>query len=541
MATIVGIEVHDQAHDCGKWLSKEHLDRYLDELRGEGDANPDLRDASAVLDCENPKIAIQYLKIVGIAGLTAPEYIDEYIDANTADRLGITQDQKEAIQGFWDSGWKLIADEMTNIPACEWRQLRHQLKTSRTLFYRNGTDIGAALLLAALPEAYASKWGVQVLAATHQLASNPGRRVRATAQWILSVVGPDGDIDKAWEPGGLAFQAVAGLRLFHQAVRIALSSDQPITKDNKLGHKGDIPINQEDLLGTKLTFCVGVFEVLERFGMSWTADEQLAYLRTWNFIGRMLGIRDVWPENPAEGKRDEEQLAYWQAVSFMRRMLGMRDVWPEQPTEGQLQRLVPEGQHQEPVGDRPPRLPLSPSTVAEARDLLTEIRNRQWKKADPWTPPPCNPKLKDRSPEEANDRLAAKANDQTLVEALQELAPGRVLVDALLSELRDAMPPSTQGWPRTVMQQLCPPVVTERLGLGKAGLPVELVGILPKIRTRVARFTHQSRPNPVSGATLRFMANEVSRRATASFLKTSQPPPFVIPGFEEWSSGIRPR
>ena len=50
------------------------------------------------------------------------------------------------------------------------------------------------------------------------------------------------------------------------------------------GEGHDVPLNQEDLLGT-LTFTVTVFEVLEQFGITWTRDEQEAYLRAWDKVG----------------------------------------------------------------------------------------------------------------------------------------------------------------------------------------------------------------------------------------------------------------
>ena len=52
------------------------------------------------------------------------------------------------------------------------------------------------------------------------------------------------------------------------------------------------PLNQEDLLSTELTFVLTVFEVLEKFGLLWSEEQQLAYLHTWQLIGRCLGICD---------------------------------------------------------------------------------------------------------------------------------------------------------------------------------------------------------------------------------------------------------
>src|SRR5829696_8341355 len=99
--------------------------------------------------------------------------------------------------------------------------------------------------------------------------------------------------------------------------------------------RNDPPLNQEDLLGMLLSFSITVFEVLERYAIYWTADEQEAYLHAWDVVGSYLGI----------GTRA--------AVSKLEDSLGRKvtgDQWQ---------------------GLRPP-------TVADSRALLDQIRARQW-------------------------------------------------------------------------------------------------------------------------------------------------------------------
>ena len=39
-----------------------------------------------------------------------------------------------------------------------------------------------------------------------------------------------------------------------------------------------------------LSFSITVFDVLESYGIEWTADDQEAYLYLWDLVGAHLGI-----------------------------------------------------------------------------------------------------------------------------------------------------------------------------------------------------------------------------------------------------------
>ena len=132
----------------------------------------------------------------------------------------------------------------------------------RVLFHQYGTEIGSALLLAALPQAYATSWGARVLAATGHLQNDQRgdltRRIRATAQFLTFVLGPsgfvaegdlsNGAIENAWDPWsphkGQAFRSVIGLRLLHQVIRTILTNPPPKTAaavEATLGPKNTAP------------------------------------------------------------------------------------------------------------------------------------------------------------------------------------------------------------------------------------------------------------------------------------------------------------
>lgn len=167
---------------------------------------------------------------------------------------------------------------------------------ARSLFAEYGTEIASALLLAALPQAYAAEEGSKVLAATKQLQSNLTQRIAGTGQFLASVMAarPDDEATKAdWTVSGRppspsfgppCWKLCAALRLYHAAVRATVSGDKPSGLS-----ANDVPINQEDLLGMLLSFSVTTFEVLESYGIRWTSDEQEAYLYLWDLVGAHLG------------------------------------------------------------------------------------------------------------------------------------------------------------------------------------------------------------------------------------------------------------
>jgi hypothetical protein len=104
--------------------------------------------------------------------------------------------------------------------------------------------------------------------------------------WHPGCRGPDRVGPAPWE-------VCTALRVYHEAIRRDLERRRK--RGNRqvkelLGEHNDPPLNQEDLLGTLLSFTITVFEVLERFGIQWTVDEQEAYLHAWDVIGAYLGI-----------------------------------------------------------------------------------------------------------------------------------------------------------------------------------------------------------------------------------------------------------
>jgi uncharacterized protein (DUF2236 family) len=206
--------------------------------------------------------------------------------------------QQEAAQTF-------MAARMTNaapLPSSLPSQLREFLEKSKlaalpnptrlgvaqNVFVDHGPEILATLGCYSLPSAYAARKGVQVLHRTAYLAKRPNRRLFRTMQMVVDVMEPGG-----LGPRGYGIRTVQKVRLIHAGIRYQL---QHAKWDASLG----IPINQEDLAGTLLTFSFFPMEGLRKLGASISADAAQAYFETWCAVGRVLGVSPEMIPNDLE-------------------------------------------------------------------------------------------------------------------------------------------------------------------------------------------------------------------------------------------------
>jgi hypothetical protein len=136
------------------------------------------------------------------------------------------------------------------------------------------------LVCGSLPTTYAAHKGVKVLKGTGRLLIDPNRRLWETAQMVVNVMGPGG-LSRA----GRGIRTAQKVRLMHAAIRHLLSSD-PAWNTQELG----VPINQEDLAGTLLTFSYFVLEGLNLLGVRIDPRERWGYFRTWQIVGRIMGV-----------------------------------------------------------------------------------------------------------------------------------------------------------------------------------------------------------------------------------------------------------
>jgi hypothetical protein len=166
---------------------------------------------------------------------------------------------------------------------------RDRIAAGQRFFNNWDLEICTALFAASLPSAYAGRWGVGVLARVSQLAE-PGtvaRRISETGQMLLDITGPG-----ALEPHeGIGYKRIVNVRVLHATIReVLLSMDPP---GGSWDAANGIPVNQEDLLATLMTFTVVVLRALKRMGIEVTQEDQEAYLHLWAVVGDLLGITEA--------------------------------------------------------------------------------------------------------------------------------------------------------------------------------------------------------------------------------------------------------
>jgi hypothetical protein len=86
---------------------------------------------------------------------------------------------------------------------------------------------------------------------------------------------------------GAGIRDAQKVRLMHAAVRhLALASDE---WDPDWG----VPVNQEDLAFTLLTFSIVVLDAIAKLGRTFSAQDADAYFHCWNCVGHVLGIESA--------------------------------------------------------------------------------------------------------------------------------------------------------------------------------------------------------------------------------------------------------
>ena len=170
-----------------------------------------------------------------------------------------------------------------------------KLVEGQAFFNTHWPNIVTLLFCTSLPSAYACKKGAQVLWQTQRLNARVHRRIFETAQFILDVMAPEGFGDD-----GRGIRATQKIRLIHAAIRYYILN-MPHAQhcwDPAWG----IPINQEDLAGTLMTFSIQILQGMRRLGIPVTAEQAEAYLHAWKVVGHIIGVNpDLIPDDVTDG------------------------------------------------------------------------------------------------------------------------------------------------------------------------------------------------------------------------------------------------
>lgn len=172
---------------------------------------------------------------------------------------------------------------------------QRQITLAEDVFLRYGPEYSMALLARGLAVGYVTNVS-KVLTSTGYLASDvkvgTAKRLLETAQFVFDVMDRD-----ALKPGGRGLKSILKVRFIHSMVRYHLAKQG--WDDERYG----IPINQEDMSGTILTFGVAALLGLERLGVALNRDEQDAIVHFWAIVGHVIGVDEALnPRTYREGK-----------------------------------------------------------------------------------------------------------------------------------------------------------------------------------------------------------------------------------------------
>lgn len=165
---------------------------------------------------------------------------------------------------------------------------RARIERASRFFVDHGMSIGVILGLPSLLECYTASRGVKALHATDKMGySGAAKRVGDTAQFVVHVMAPGGLLD----PNGKGVPTLLKVRLMHAASRLLI--ERSGWDRAALG----VPICQEDLVATLLTFGYTPLVKLPRIGVRVTDADRADFLYFWRVAAGPLGVRsDLVPE-----------------------------------------------------------------------------------------------------------------------------------------------------------------------------------------------------------------------------------------------------
>jgi hypothetical protein len=183
-----------------------------------------------------------------------------------------------------------------------------KIAIAENLFLSIGPEYATALLFRSLPVGYVAANTVKVLTSTGYLAADvktgTAKRLLETTQFVIDVMGK-GALKK--DQRGL--KSILKVRFIHAMVRYHLQ------KHDWNHEKYGLPINQEDMAGTILTFGVGAIIGLERLSVKISIAEKDALVHFWSVVGHFIGVDShLNPSTYQQGKHLYFQILERQAV-----------------------------------------------------------------------------------------------------------------------------------------------------------------------------------------------------------------------------------
>ena len=120
---------------------------------------------------------------------------------------------------------------------------------------------------------------------TTQKYDNTWRRLNETFEMVVDCLeDPEG-----LKPGRSGWKSVLRVRFLHTRVRLGI-----LGRGTWDAAQYGLPINQEDMVGTLLSFSSNVLETIQRMTGRLTRADEEAYLHLWRYIGHLIGVRDAF-------------------------------------------------------------------------------------------------------------------------------------------------------------------------------------------------------------------------------------------------------
>ena len=177
-----------------------------------------------------------------------------------------------------------------------------RMQRGMAFFKKHASLIGLCLGTYSLPYTYLGADGVQLLWLTERIKNDTARRLQETGEWVFAV-----NDAKNWT-GTVANAMLYTLkiRLIHAGARwFGLQS-------GRWNMNWGMPVNQEDMAGTSLSFSYIVLRGLRKLNVSMTEREEEDYLHHINVVGWLNGVtseliahnlREAWHLDRAIRKR----------------------------------------------------------------------------------------------------------------------------------------------------------------------------------------------------------------------------------------------
>jgi ER-bound oxygenase mpaB/B'/Rubber oxygenase, catalytic domain len=158
---------------------------------------------------------------------------------------------------------------------------KKEISRATDFYKKHQNAIGLLLACYSLPYCYLGENGARVLGFSTRMETDTHNRLKETGLFLKTVLKYDN-----WMTG-LAQTSILKIRLLHAMWRYKLSHS------DKWDMAWGLPINQEDMIGTNLSFSLLIIRGLKKMGINISTTEETAYMSLWNDIGHLMGINSI--------------------------------------------------------------------------------------------------------------------------------------------------------------------------------------------------------------------------------------------------------